>query len=815
MFNFEGALLRSRRFYALPTLEDTTEDFLTGELDGYVLRRGEYWTSYRLIGSDISPQGWKIHISSSPTDLDEVVTQTLAVIDEYRLHFKIVNTRDSYFLANSKNANRTSAGKLITIYPDKASFEKVVIALASRLKPFDGPEILTDLPGPVPCIHFRYGAFVPMVNADGEYCLLNDDGDLVPDRREVLDPVQSPETDLKIVHEAVARLQSGRTLDVSNVTLVKQSNAGGIYRCTFDGKKAFLKLGRKFAGFDQDLNDGAFRVKNEHTQLSRLISSGATPRVLALTELATDVALITEDLECLDLHQFKKAKFPLYARNGDDWVPYLREVLKVATRLEKRIKLLHYSEVYHRDLHGRNVLTDGEEVYFVDFEEATNSSDDVPGSSKAQGYANFNVNDAEESDWFAFRQIIQELTFGNTRVNQFNEAGWDRRWDDPYESMLNDHRVSTLLKQLRKLAAVDGRLRNPLLDPSFSDSKKPTITARTMRQKISHDAELCIRETGSISVSPDRLENGAGYCLEFAYLKTALQADWDLARVVPNFLQHSQSSYGVGLPDIIDRLEEQYQSIEAPAASISRSEVLQLLLIARFSSQVCAYQGVVRKWILRIAKQARSLHFEKPLHENSNRPNDQRTGLLYGPLGLAWILSLWLEEMHESDVALAKEAITYLVEQELTNYDSNSEGALFAVQGNRLLPYLSTGSAGFGLLLPMIKKTLGGDWLRPEAERLLNAVDTEFSICSGLANGMMGLIVGTAGISSYLDRPYSVPALYRRVRRLLPMDSAGDLFLDDSSLRYVFDVSEGAGGFILLPGLLRIVSMEALDDFEL
>ena len=37
MFNFEGALLRSRRFYALPTLEDTTEDFLTGELNGYVL----------------------------------------------------------------------------------------------------------------------------------------------------------------------------------------------------------------------------------------------------------------------------------------------------------------------------------------------------------------------------------------------------------------------------------------------------------------------------------------------------------------------------------------------------------------------------------------------------------------------------------------------------------------------------------------------------------------------------------------------------------------------------------------------------------
>lgn len=31
MFNFEGALLCSRRFYVLPTLEDATEDFLMGD----------------------------------------------------------------------------------------------------------------------------------------------------------------------------------------------------------------------------------------------------------------------------------------------------------------------------------------------------------------------------------------------------------------------------------------------------------------------------------------------------------------------------------------------------------------------------------------------------------------------------------------------------------------------------------------------------------------------------------------------------------------------------------------------------------------
>ena len=121
------------------------------------------------------------------------------------------------------------------------------------------------------------------------------------------------------------------------------------------------------------------------------------------------------------------------------------------------------------------------------------------------------------------------------------------------------------------------------------------------------------------------------------YLKNALKADWELAHVVPHFVQYSQSSNGVRLPDVLDRLEELYRSCVAPAASISKSEVLQLLMIARFTSQVCEYQGVVRKWILRIANQAQRFHFEKPLHENSNRPSDQRTGLLYGPLGLAWI----------------------------------------------------------------------------------------------------------------------------------------------------------------------------------
>ena len=171
--------------------------------------------------------------------------------------------------------------------------------------------------------------------------------------------------------------------------------------------------------------------------------------------------------------------------------------------------------------------------------------------------------------------------------------------------------------------------------------------------------------------------------------------------------------------------------------------------------------------------------------------------------------------MHESDIALAKEAIIYLVEQELAHYDSNSEGALFAVQGNRLLPYLSTGSAGFGLLLPMIKKTLGGDWLRPEAERLLNAVDTEFSICSGLANGMMGLIVGTPELATIWIVHIQFLLFTVGYADYFLWIARGTFSLDDSSLRYVFDVSEGAGGFVLLPSLFRIISMEAINDFKL
>ncbi|MBP3089084.1 hypothetical protein EML15_07995 [Corynebacterium sp. sy017] len=815
MINFESELIRSPKFYAPFITRKLNEKYLTEDFDGYSLHRGEYWCSYQYHDTVITSQGWKIHISASPTNLDQVLERSLKIIRDNKLHFKVVNTRDSYFLANSKNAARETAGKLITIYPDENDFEVVASLLAKELKGLTGPEILTDLPGSVSCLHFRYGAFVPMINKEGEYCLLNKKGQLVPDRREILVPTNFPKSDIPTIEAAVSRLKYNNSVDISEVKLIKQSNAGGIFRCNYQGQDSFLKIGRKFAGLDKDLKDGATRVLHEAEQLKQLSGSGLAPELLLQTSLNRDVILIAGDLGCLDLHQFKKAYFPLYAKNAAEWEEYLTSVLKISSRLENRIHELHSKSIYHRDLHGRNILTDGAEVYFVDFEEATNTPDDLPGFSKAQGFANKLIQNAEEADWYAFRQIIQELVFGNTRVNQFNIAGWDRRWDDPYQSMRCSIRINELLNQLRNLALVENRLKDQALFPHKATKRMLTTSIEDIKEKIRLNAISCINETGKISVSPDRRLDSFGYCLGFEYIKKELNADWDLSKVVPNFSDYAFNLIPLKGKAIHKKLQDLYNQETPLPRNVWESEELQLLILERITKKEPHFFGVIQEWIMRLATEIGNIDFRKPINVNSNLPSDQCTGLLYGPLGIAWAMSLWVDKIPDVDKPIVLDAICYAIQRELDNYKENNKSALFAVQGNRLLPYISTGSAGFGLVLPRLKQFFPQGWMQKEAEKLLRAVDTEFSICSGLSNGMTGLVIGVAGISNFLNRPFSIPQLIQRIRRLLPHDDVGDLFLDDSSIRYVFDIHEGAGGFLLLPTLLKFANNGDNDALSL
>ncbi|MFB8733359.1 hypothetical protein ACEQPO_03745 [Bacillus sp. SL00103] len=85
-------------------------------------------------------QGWKIHIT---TDIEEA-QKTLDIVIPYliknKVSFKFVPNERQLLFKNSKNGDRASSGKFITIYPNnKKTFLKLLSDLDNLTKVFKRP----------------------------------------------------------------------------------------------------------------------------------------------------------------------------------------------------------------------------------------------------------------------------------------------------------------------------------------------------------------------------------------------------------------------------------------------------------------------------------------------------------------------------------------------------------------------------------------------------------------------------------------------------------------------------------------------------
>lgn len=130
-----------------------------GVKDGYVPGRllgtiFNQWTG----GGKIPPEGWKIHVSSTPASSPRVAEIVLPKLRGMKVNHKVVNSPEQ--LANMSG---TQAGKFITIYPrDAAHARSIVTALDSALagKGLKGPAIIGEKPvGSSGLIFTRYGGF--------------------------------------------------------------------------------------------------------------------------------------------------------------------------------------------------------------------------------------------------------------------------------------------------------------------------------------------------------------------------------------------------------------------------------------------------------------------------------------------------------------------------------------------------------------------------------------------------------------------------------------------------------------------------------
>lgn len=803
--NIEELLLSSPLFYGNLGIEPDKEGYLLDSVEGFDRHRGDYWTTFLCPGYVIPNQGWKIHLSANADNLSVVINAAVVACARFKVHFKVVNTASQYLLANSKNADRLSAGKLVTIYPSEESFEQLVAFLESELQDQEGPEILTDLPSSVPCVHFRYGAFIPMKNEEGIYSVQDAEGRMVPDRREILCADQFPSDDSSTIQQAKSRLKNYGELNVTQVSLVKQSNAGGVFRCDFEGKPSYLKLGRWKAGLDRDGKDGWSRVENEFEILNFLKGSGFTAEPEKLIKNGRTIVAVMEDLEADNLQSVKRSSFPIYGVQNGGWADYLSQVLNICYQIKDAIKYMHSKGVFHRDLHVRNVLYSKGRISIVDFEDAVLDPNLGPGKSKAQGYSNPRLLNSAEADWYSFRQIVQDLVFGNTSINEFNEGGWDLRWANPYPSLLTEPDAVKLLKALEEEARLEGFFKDSSFYPVLGESSIERTDLASLSGSLNARYEDCIHQVGGVSLAPYSHEQPNCFVYDAKVVSEMLldsepdtfslgqEFQYDYA-----FRRKFASKERTGIGQARDGIQLQ----DGRHEPLWRSKVLRQLL-GLSTVELCREdEAFAQRCIARIIDEDWADGFPPPLEANSNSWEDQRTGLLAGPLGIAWALSVWIDKC---DVP-ASMMINYIrrsFENELKFYELSESGGLFAVQGSRLLPYLATGSSGFGIVLSHLRKYRDELEFDTKAIQLLNATNAEFSVCTGLLNGMAGLVLGQAGIQHFLgSSTVSNCNLIKRVIRLLPHDKKGPVTLDDAGLRYTFDLAEGACGVLFATRVL-------------
>lgn len=96
-----------------------------------------YWTNYMNSDSKLLEQGWKIHVSSRYEESQECLDKVSEYLFKKGIDFKHLSSRFIFKLSVSKNADRVSAGKFITIYPREDQLKNVLTDLEDIIDNID------------------------------------------------------------------------------------------------------------------------------------------------------------------------------------------------------------------------------------------------------------------------------------------------------------------------------------------------------------------------------------------------------------------------------------------------------------------------------------------------------------------------------------------------------------------------------------------------------------------------------------------------------------------------------------------------------
>lgn len=326
-------------------------------------------------------QGWKLHVSSTPSQGHLLLRVLLPRLRSVGVPFKVAASADVLSSLNEGGFGATQVGKFVTIYPDStADAVELASQLIRDLDGFDGPAIPTDLSlGTV--VYARYGGINPHIIRDalGQTHLWIEDlnGGLVPDAYAVPFelPAGVPNPFMNIPSKVAVPDRPLQLADLGFVLLdrVRSQPKGDVWIALdmrHRGKVAakVVKQGRRHSLSDEFGRDMVSRLRRQYQIHKALAGLVDIPIADAYVEVENDAYLVLDRISGQTLEIFIRQLL-----GGRGWLELTAaaqaELLATMHTVAESVAKLHKQGFVHRDLSPSNiVVTAPTSITIVDME---------------------------------------------------------------------------------------------------------------------------------------------------------------------------------------------------------------------------------------------------------------------------------------------------------------------------------------------------------------------------------------------------------------------------------------------------------------
>ncbi|MCK7623781.1 class III lanthionine synthetase LanKC [Streptomyces sp. RS10V-4] len=799
---------------------------------GWTREDNDSWTVCRPPEDRLPDQGWKIHVSAAPEDTERTLADVAGYCARHGIAFKYLKSANVQRALSRKYAQRSSAGKLLTVYPaDEAELARTLEGLDALVGGRPGPYVLTDLRFRKGPLYVRYGGFRTrwMEDTDGDLvtALRRPDGSPEPDRRTPVfhtpDWVAVPD----ILKDSLAARQALDDFPYKITGALHFSHGGGVYRAEPAGPHALgggertviLKEGRPYSGTDGVGRDAVARLAHEHQVLTRLAGLPGIPRTFGTFQVRDHLFLVLEEVQGQDFQSWLAGVYPLTAAEPDEAAvaAHRDRALALFARIEELIASVHGRGIRIGDLHpGNFIIQPGDIPVLLDFEVADDLDRATPSSLGAPGFHRAGATGAD-GDHYALAAIALWMFLPLAALGGLAPDKASTLLDIAARRFgLPGHLVSRLAPQLAPNDASTSPLRSP--QGPFPPADVLASIGRGLRESATpHRTDRLY--PGDFQ---QFAEGGAGFAHGAAGVlwarRTALgehdEEGMAWLRAAADRVPAERTGFYDGLHGIAYVLRElgdaeaALKVLDRAAAGLavrhcpslyrglSGAGLALLHFAADLDSTTLREQalGLADRVTARLAA-ART----EPVERKRRRGSTHAGGLMFGWSGPA----LFLLRAHQAtgDPGLLDEAVR-AVHRDLDRCAPGPQDTLQVDEGFRLLPYLDNGSAGIALVAAELLRHRDDARIREALPALLRACSADFVIEAGLWGGRAGLIGTLAALRDHVPLPPQDAE--RQLRRHLAnlrqhamTLNGATVFPCDGRARISMDVATGGAGVLL------------------